>query len=70
MTANHSVAAPLLALDAEHVAASLQIGKRTLQQWLAAGKFPAADLRVGRVHRWRPATVEAWLLAHQRAAES
>lgn len=52
---------PRLALSSNEVAAALGIGRRTLQNWLAAGRFPPADLRIARTHRWRPATIEAWL---------
>jgi predicted DNA-binding transcriptional regulator AlpA len=55
-------AAPLAALlTAEDFRRILSIGRRTFQTWRAAGRLPAPDLEIGKVLRWRPETVEAWL---------
>ncbi|MYE25539.1 MAG: helix-turn-helix domain-containing protein [Gammaproteobacteria bacterium] len=49
------------------IANALGVGLRTLERWIAAGDFPAADYRLsGQAHRWDWATVEAWLA--ERAA--
>jgi predicted DNA-binding transcriptional regulator AlpA len=49
-------------LRADTVAAELDVSKRTLQQWVAAEKFPPADLRMGaKLVFWRRETVDAWL---------
>jgi len=50
-----------LTLRADEVAASLGISRRSLQRELAAGRFPRADLHVGKMPLWRPATVTTWL---------
>jgi predicted DNA-binding transcriptional regulator AlpA len=50
-----------LAWSIRQVAASLDIGRRTLEREIAAGRFPRADFHIGKMPRWRPATVRAWV---------
>lgn len=49
------------------VLATFAICERTLWRWISAGMFPAPDLRVGKVVRWRQGTLDAWTLAHAKA---
>ena len=35
----------------------LDVPDRTLRRWIAAGKFPPADVRFGSTMRWRESTV-------------
>lgn len=39
----------------------LGIRPRTFATWRAAGKLPPADLSIGKVVRWRRATIDRWL---------
>lgn len=39
------------------------IGTRTFWRWVETGVFPRADLKVGKVVRWKPSTVRRWLNA-------
>jgi excisionase family DNA binding protein len=48
-------------LDARDVRAALKIGESTFEDMIREGRFPAADLRIGRLNRWRAATVNAWI---------
>jgi predicted DNA-binding transcriptional regulator AlpA len=50
-----------LALRFDEPAAALGVSRRLLERELSAGRFPRADLRVGRCPLWRPATIERWL---------
>lgn len=44
------------------VARTLNIGKRTFERWLASGRFPRPDIKVGpKILLWKPATVTAWV---------
>jgi predicted DNA-binding transcriptional regulator AlpA len=54
---------PRLALTLDEIAASTGIGARTLRAWIAGREFPVPDLARGKVHRWRVATIDAWLAA-------
>jgi predicted DNA-binding transcriptional regulator AlpA len=51
-------------LSAKQVQALMQVGRRALDRWIAAGKFPAPMRHgIGRgVLRWRRETLEAFLL--------
>lgn len=39
----------------------LNVGRRTVERLRSAGKLPKPDLHVGKMPRWRPETVRAWL---------
>jgi predicted DNA-binding transcriptional regulator AlpA len=53
------IIAPLLSLV--DVAAVLSISRRSMERLLSSGGFPRADLRIGKLPRWRPATVQRWI---------
>lgn len=38
----------------------LHIGERTLDRLISSGRFPKADLTMGRLQRWRASTVIGW----------
>lgn len=44
------------------------IGKRTFFRWIAAGNFPAADVRIGTRTFWTRERVLAWMEEHSNAA--
>lgn len=48
---------------AEHVG----VTKRAIQAWRADGVLPAPDFCLGRVVRWRRATIEQWLSSRSAA---
>ena len=48
-------------LKAEEIARKLGVSPRTFARWLRSGDFPGADLRVGRVIRWRASTLDKWV---------
>ena len=52
-------------LDPRGVAKRLGVGKRTFERMLSSGAFPACDLRIGRLTKWEPATVRAWVQAEK-----
>jgi predicted DNA-binding transcriptional regulator AlpA len=35
---------------------------------LSGGRFPRPDLRIGRLPKWKPSTVTAWIDAQSRKA--
>ncbi|QNN24114.1 helix-turn-helix domain-containing protein [Planctomycetales bacterium ZRK34] len=43
------------------LAATLNIGDRTVRRWVAEGTLPPPDLRLRGIVRWRPETIERWL---------
>ena len=49
----------LLSLD--DVSTALRISRRTAERMRSAGKLPAPDLRLGKLPRWRPSTIEDWI---------
>jgi len=51
-------------MNTQELANYLNIGKRTLQAWRAAGKLPRPDLAIGSTRRWRKETIESWLLEY------
>ena len=60
-------AAPLPAmLTPDDFRRVLNIGRRTFQTWRAAGRLPVPDLEIGKVLRWRPETVSAWLAGEKK----
>ena len=40
---------------------SLRVGTRTFYRWRRAQGFPAPDLRLGKIQRWRQQTIEKWV---------
>ena len=47
------------------------LGERTLFRLISAGRFPAADVRVGgKLRLWRRETVEQWINAACKAGSS
>jgi hypothetical protein len=52
---------PRMGLSLREIAAALAVSPRLLQQQRAAGRWPAPDIRIGRLCRWSPASVMAHL---------
>jgi predicted DNA-binding transcriptional regulator AlpA len=50
---------PLMSQD--DFARVLNAGRRTVERMRAAGRLPKPDLHVGKMPRWRPESVRAWL---------
>ena len=48
-------------LTLRDIAQFLGVEYRTIQKWRAEGVLPPADFAMGRVVRWRRATVEAFI---------
>ena len=46
-------------MDIKQVAAYLQINEATAYNWAQSGKLPG--IKIGRVWRFRPGDIEAWL---------
>jgi predicted DNA-binding transcriptional regulator AlpA len=46
------------------VARLLRLSVRTVKRMTAEGVIPSPDLRLSRVVRWRPATIQRWLDEH------
>ena len=55
-------------LSPQEFAQLLGIGRRTFQTWKAAGKLPPPDLCVGKVIRWKPATIDRWLAEQSKGS--
>lgn len=47
-------------LSASSVRKLLDCSDRTLRRWIAAGRFPAPDMRIGRSLRWKASTIRAF----------
>lgn len=45
------------------ICVALSIGERMLAEWRSRGQFPAPDLHLGKLPRWRSSTFNAWLEA-------
>ncbi len=43
------------------IADHLGVTKRTIQAWRADGGLPPPDFAMGKVVRWRRATIETWI---------
>lgn len=56
-----SVLEPLLSVS--DVAAVLGCTRRTVERLRSSGNFPGPDLQVGKLPRWEPETVRAWIRA-------
>ncbi len=50
---------PLLGID--DLATYLNCSRRLVERMRSAGKVPLPDLHVGRMPRWKPATIRAWI---------
>lgn len=48
-------------LRASKVRELLDCSDRTLRRWVAAGKFPPPDRKIGRTLRWRASTVNEFI---------
>ncbi len=48
-------------LSAARVRAILDVPDRTFRRWITAGRFPKADLRIGRALRWKAETVQRFI---------
>jgi predicted site-specific integrase-resolvase len=53
-------------MDYRSIAARLRISMRTAKRWVAEGVLPPPDLRLRRIVRWRPETIETWLCRQER----
>jgi predicted DNA-binding transcriptional regulator AlpA len=51
--------APLL--SQEDLAHVLNASRRTIERMRAAGKLPQPDVHIGKMPRWRPEMVRAWI---------
>ena len=56
-----SAAVGRVSLRLDEVAATLGISRRALERERSAGRFPRADLTIGRMPSWRPETIRAWV---------
>lgn len=52
-------------LSARTVRELIDAPDRTFRRWVAGGKFPPPDRRIGRVLRWRESTVRQFIEAVQ-----
>jgi excisionase family DNA binding protein len=43
--------------------ATLGISRRAAERMVAAGTLPSPDVRIGRLVRWKPSTIQAWINA-------
>jgi predicted DNA-binding transcriptional regulator AlpA len=50
-----------MTLRVDDLAVALGMSRRTIERLRSAGRFPAPDLRVGRIPLWRPETIRTWL---------
>jgi hypothetical protein len=50
---------PLLGID--DLATAFSCGRRLVERMRAAGKLPPADLRIGKMPRWRASTIRRWI---------
>lgn len=49
-------------LSVSSVCAALDVSDRGLRRWIAGGKFPAADVRIGgRTLRWRSSSIRRFI---------
>lgn len=55
-------------LTKQDLCRAIGCGMRTLAEYRATGRFPSPDLHVGKMPRWRTATLDAWI-EKQAAAE-
>ena len=50
---------PLLSID--DLTCVLSVSRRAVERLRSAGKLPRPDLHVGKLPRWRSATIKAWI---------
>lgn len=50
---------PLLTLA--DVADALAVSRRVVERLKASGKLPPPDVRIGKLPRWKPATIRRWI---------
>ena len=50
---------PLLSID--DLTVILNCSRRHVERMRSAGKVPKPDLQVGRMPRWKPATIRVWM---------
>lgn len=48
-------------LSARTLCQLLDTTDRTFRRWVSAGKFPRADIKVGRASRWKESTLKTWI---------
>lgn len=48
-------------LNARSVLALIDCSERCLRRWVACGKFPPPDIRIGRSLRWRASTIREFV---------
>lgn len=56
-------------MTTEQVAAAMGVTKRQVHLMLSAGKFPACDLRIGRLARWKVSTFNRWVSSQSQPKE-
>ena len=54
-------------LSAATLRRHLDVSDRTLRRWLATGRLPEPDIRIGSTMRWRWSTIRAWEAEHATA---
>jgi len=54
-------AAAMQLLDVRQIAAALRVDRVTVYREIASGKYPRADLYIGRSPRWRVSTHNTWI---------
>ena len=47
--------------DTDEIAGFLNVSTRTVQRMIATGEIPKPDKTIGRMKRWLPSTIEAWI---------
>jgi len=50
---------PLLSID--DIAALLSCCRRLVERMRSAGKIPKPDIKIGKMPRWKAATIRAWI---------
>jgi len=43
------------------IRAAIGVSEATFDRLLSSGRFPRPDVRIGRMPKWRPATVHEWI---------
>ena len=56
---------PLLGID--DLAAILRCSRRLVERMRSAGKVPKPDIKIGKMPRWKAATIQAWIERGGRA---
>ena len=50
-----------IALRLDELATALGISRRTVERERSSGRFPKADLHIGKMPLWKPETIRAWI---------